>query len=111
MRGHEESVIVVQLEHLARGDVGHFLTAITDVDAPKARHPVKDLVPLAVGQVDALGTGDNPRALLGKFVIGGERVHVMRGVKCLQLGGGHVVGDMGHKEHLWEWGGKIGLRI
>jgi hypothetical protein len=38
-------------------------------------------------------------------------VHVMRGVKCLQLGGGHVVGDMGHKEHLWEWGGKIGLRI
>ncbi len=98
MRGLEEGVVIAQLLHLPRGDLGQFLAAIADVDAPEARHAVDDLLALAVGQPDALAARDDARALPGQRGILGEGMHVMRGVQRLEFLRGHVIGDLGHGE-------------
>ena len=100
MRGLEEGVVIGKLADLAGGGLGDFLAGITDVDAPEPGHAVDDLLALAVLQPDALGLGDDPRALPGQFVIGGEGMHVMRGVQRLQLGGGQMIGDRTHGGNL-----------
>ena len=97
MGGLEEGVVIGQLLHLLGSDLGKFLAAVADVDAPKARHAVEDPVTLAVGQPDALPARDHPRAFAGKTSGIGERVHVVGGVQFLQLGGRQVVGDHVHE--------------
>ena len=92
----EEGVVIAQFFHLLRGDLGQVLAAIADIDAPKARHAVDDLLALAVGQPDALAAGDDPRALLRQRRIIGEGVHVVGGVQRLKLFRRQMVGDLGH---------------
>ena len=96
MTGLEEGVVERQFHHLPRRDIGQFLTAIADIDAPQPGHSVDDLVPLGIRQRDAIGAGDDPRAFLRQPLVLGKRVHVMRGIQRLQFGGGHVVGDLTH---------------
>ena len=92
----EEGVVVGQLVHLPCRDLTHLFAAIAEVHAPQARHSVEDLITLAVGQIDAFCPCNHPRALAGEFVIGGERVHVVRRIKRLQFRGGEVVCDRRH---------------
>jgi len=96
MGGLEEGVVIGQFIHLPRGHSTHFGAAIANVDAPKTCHGIQNFMPVAVGQIDALGPCDDARALLGNLVSGREGMHVMRGVQRLQFGGGQVVCDGGH---------------
>src|SRR5690606_27906287 len=71
------------------------LAAIADLDAPEARHAVEDAVAVAVGDVAALGMGDDPAAAerfdLGPVGLGGQMVC---DVEALEFGdvviAGHV---------------------
>jgi hypothetical protein len=94
--GLKKCVVERQIAHLPRGDIGQFGAAITDVDAPEARHRIEELVAIAIPQAHAVRAGDDARALCRQPRRMGEGVHVVRGIKCLQLGGRHVVGDRGH---------------
>ena len=59
-RTAEEGVVVGQFLHLRVGNVGKFVAAIADIDAPQACHPVEDLVALGVVDERAIGAGDDP---------------------------------------------------
>jgi hypothetical protein len=96
MGGLEKGVVIAQLVHLPFGNIAQLRTAIADVDAPQPGHAVDDLLAFAVGQIDALGRFDDPRALGGKAIGIGEGVHVVGGIQLLQLGRRHVVGDHVH---------------
>ena len=93
MRGLEEGVVVGQLVHLARGNLAHFRPAIAEVHTPQAGHGIQDLIAVAVRQIDAAGPRNDPRAFCSQFVIGCERVHVMRCVQRLKLGSWQMIGD------------------
>ncbi len=77
--GLEEGVVVGQLQHLVIGGGGQFLAAIADLDAPQARHAVKNDVPIAIVDETALRAGDDAAAAqvalqpvvgLGRQVVG-----------------------------------------
>ena len=92
----EKGVVIGQLLHLARCNVGDLIAAITDIDAPKTRHRIQVFVAFAVSQSNAIGRRDDTCSFGAQLVIVRERVHVVRRVDCLQLGGGHVVCDLVH---------------
>ncbi len=96
VRCHEEGVVERQFAHLACGRIRQLATAIADVDAPQTGHAIQNVVALAVGQVNAICAGDDPRAFGRQFVVGGKGVHVVRSIQRLQLGGGQMVGDGSH---------------
>src|SRR3546814_18414684 len=54
-----------QLAHLRRLRLDQLLAAITDMDAPQARHTVEDAVTVAVVDIATLGVGDNAAAAEG----------------------------------------------
>ena len=62
MRRHEKRVVVRQFLHLAGGHLGHLLTSVANVHAPKACHAVEDFIAFAVRQVHAFGTRNDPCA-------------------------------------------------
>ncbi len=109
MRGLEEGVVITQLLHLARGDLGQFLAAVADVHAPQPRHPVKDAVAFAVGQPDPLAPGDDARAPGRQPRLVGKGMEVMRRVQALQFGGRQVVCDHVHRAPLAESAGPTAL--
>ncbi len=84
-RALEEGVVVRQLVHLPRGDLGQLRAAIAHGHAPQARHAVQQLAALAVVQVDALGARDHARAARGDLLRIGERMQEMRGVLRLPV--------------------------
>src|SRR5690606_1642275 len=61
--GLEEQVVIGQLTHLPGGGLDQFLAAVADVDAPEPGHGIKDLVALAIPQIDPGSLGDHPGAL------------------------------------------------
>jgi len=81
----EETVVVRQLPHLLRRDVGEFVPAVADVHAPEARHRVEDLEALRVVQVHAVGARDDPRALGGERPEIGEGMQVVASVQFLPV--------------------------
>ena len=105
MRRLEEGVVIGQLLHLPRRDLGQFLPPVADVHAPEPRHPVDDPVAFAVGQPDALAPRDDPRALGRQPRLVGERMEMVRRVQSLQLGRRHMVGDHVHRGDLAESAG------
>src|SRR3546814_20265259 len=63
------------------------LAAITDVDAPQTRHRVEDALAVAVGDIGALGMGDDPAAAeCLDFRPIGLRGQMMRDVEAAQFG-------------------------
>src|SRR3546814_12893497 len=63
------------------------LAAITDVDAPQTRHRVEDAMAVAVGDIGALGMGDDPAAAeCLDFRPIGLRGQMMRDVEAAQFG-------------------------
>ncbi len=84
-RALEEAVVVRQLPHLARRDVGQLVAAVADVHAPEPGHRVQDLLALGVVEVHALGARDDARALRGERAEVRERVHVVAGVEFLPV--------------------------
>ena len=106
MGGLEEGVVIGKLFHLPRCHAGEFLAAITDIDAPEARHAVNDSVAFAVGQPDTRAPRDDPGPLGGKACLVGEGVEVVGRVKALKLSCRHVVGDHVHGACLSESAGQ-----
>ena len=88
MAGLEEEVVIGQLLHLSGGGIHQLLAAITQVDAPQARHPVQDAAPVGVFQIDPLGLGDDAAALLVQGLKVGEGMQVVAGIQLLPLAGG-----------------------
>ncbi|SBV32890.1 protein of unknown function [uncultured Sphingopyxis sp.] len=94
-RGLEECVIERQLAHLRRRRLDQFLAAIADIDAPEARHRVEDALAVAVGDMAALGMGDDAAAA-ERLDFGpiGLRGKMVRDVEAAQFGdvviAGHV---------------------
>ena len=92
----EEGVVIGQFVHLPCGDLAHLFAAIAKVHTPQPRHRIEDFIPLAVGQIDALGPCDDARALVAQFIVGGERMHMMRRIKRLKVRGGEVIRNGRH---------------
>ena len=62
VRRLEEAVVIRQLAHLLGSDIRQFVTAITDIDAPKARHAIEDAVTVSVMDIATFGMGDDAAA-------------------------------------------------
>ncbi len=103
----EKGVVEGQLLHLARRDLGQFVAAIADVDAPQARHAVNDLMAVAVFQPDTFGRRNHARFALGKRVGMTKRVQVVRGIERLKFSGRGVVCNDVHRD-LWVRRSKVG---
>ena len=77
--GLEESIVERQFPHLLGRNVGKFVAAVTDVDAPQAGHAVENALTVAIDDVTAIGVRDDPASaqvfdqlivLLGRQMVG-----------------------------------------
>ncbi|MNN30625.1 hypothetical protein D3C81_1442790 [compost metagenome] len=93
--GLEEQVVVGQFEHLPVRGIGQLAAAVADVDAPQAGHGVEDLLALAVPQVDAVGPGDDARALGAELLVVAERGEQVLAAEGLPFGGAALLGHCG----------------
>jgi hypothetical protein len=84
-RAAEEGVVVRQFLHLRIGGVRQFVAAVTDIDAPEARHGVEDFVAFGVVDERPIGARDDTRARGSEVLVIREGMQVVRGIHLLKL--------------------------
>ena len=81
----KKGVVIGQFAHLVGGHFGQLWPAITDIDTPKSRHRIQNVLAFGIGDINAIGTCDHPRPLFRKLTCCGERMQMMRCVAALQF--------------------------